>query len=120
MEFILTFNQPLDVYETNADPVKGKVPLEAWRLYMNAMGSAGILRGAKRLEARAGTSVKVREGRRQVQDGPYLETKELLGGFAIIDVSSLDEALQWAERSPSSAVGSTQVFPVIPIPTGGN
>ena len=56
----------------------------------------------------------IRDGKRQVQDGPYADTKELLGGYLIIDVPTLDDALLWAERSPSSLSGSTEVRPVLP------
>jgi len=80
------------------------------------MVGAGVLRGANRLEQFAGTAVRVRGGKRQVQDGPFAETKELLGGYALIDVASIDEALKWAERCPGSAVGVTMVWPVRPTP----
>ena len=113
MEFVLTFHQPAEIYETNADPVRGAAPMQAWRHYMEAMAAAGVMRGAHRLDAFGATSVRVRGGQRQVQDGPYAETKDLLGGYVVVDVSSLDEALKWAERSPSSAVGSTEVWPVM-------
>ena len=113
MEFVLTFQQPADVYETNADPIRGAAPMQAWRLYMGAMAAEGILRGGNRLDAREATTVRVRAGKRQVQDGPFAQTKDLLGGYAVIDVPSLDDALKWAERSPSSAVGSTEVWPVM-------
>jgi hypothetical protein len=56
-----------------------------------------------------------RDGARSIHDGPYADTKELLGGYLIIDVPSLDDALVWAERSPSSAVGSTEVRPVTKV-----
>ena len=113
MEFVLTFQQPAEVYETNADPVTGPPAMQAWKLYMEAMAAEGVLRGANRLDPFAVTTVRVRNGQRQVQDGPYADTKDLLGGSALIDVPSLDHALQWAARSPSSAAGSTGVWPVI-------
>ncbi len=113
MEFVLTFQQPAHVYETNADPVTGPPALQAWKLYMEAMAAEGVLRGANRLDAFSVTTVRMREGQRQVQDGPFADTKDLLGGYALIDVPSLDHALQWAARCPSSIEGSTSVFPVI-------
>lgn len=118
MEFVLTFRQPAEIHERQADPVQGPPSLAAWRQYMDAMGAAGVLRGGKRLDALSGTAVQVRDGRRQVQDGPYADSKDLLGGFVIIDVPSLDEALRWAERSPSSQVGRTDVFPVMAMGAG--
>ena len=117
MEFVLTYHQPAEVYEVNADPVRGVPGMQAWRLYMEAMAAAGILGDTKRLDAFNPTSVSVRNGKRQVQDGPFADTKELLGGYSVIDVESLDEAMKWAERCPSAAVGAVLVWPVIPMPT---
>jgi hypothetical protein len=56
----------------------------------------------------------VRNGKRQVQDGPYAETKELLGSFIIIDVPDLDAALEWAARCPVAAWGAVEVRPLWP------
>jgi hypothetical protein len=53
---------------------------------------------------------------RQIQDGPYAETREIAAGYIVIEVPSLDEALRWAERSPSSVTGSTEVRPVAQAP----
>lgn len=114
MEFVLTFNQPLAIYEINADPVTAPAGLQPWRLFMEAMKAEGVLRGGNRLNVFDATTVRVRDGQRQVQDGPYADTKDLLGGYVVIDVPSLDEALKWAARSPSSLYGSTGVMSVIP------
>jgi len=116
MEFVLTFHQPAEVFEVNDDPVRGVAPMQAWKLYMEAMVAAGVLRGANRLEQFSQTGVRVRNGKREVQDGPFADTKDLLGGYAVVDVESLDEALKWAERCPGSAVGATVVWPVRQMP----
>ena len=50
------------------------------------------------------TMVRLRDGKRQVQDGPYADTKEHLGGYFVIEVASQEEALEWAARSPASSV----------------
>lgn len=113
MDYMLIYRQPAEIYEMNRDPVQGPPNLALWQQYMQAMAEAGILKGGNRLEALAGTSVRVREGRRQVQDGPYADSKDLLGGYVIIDVPSLDEALRWAERSPSASTGATDVYPLM-------
>ena len=116
MEFVLTYNMPAEVYERNARPENVEAAMAPWKLFYDAMAAEGVLRGGNRLDALAGTSVRQRGGKRQVQDGPFAESKELLGGFALIEVPSLDHALRWAERAPSSLTGTTQVYPVIPIP----
>jgi hypothetical protein len=114
MEFVLNFKQPLSTMERDADPVTGPPALREWMQYMQAMSEAGIMRGGNRLgPPHMATTVQVRNGKRQVQDGPFADTKELLGGYVVIDVASLDEAMRWAERAPSSLDGSTEVWPVM-------
>jgi hypothetical protein len=60
----------------------------------------------------AATTVRVREGRGQVHDGPYADTKEQLGGFIILELPSLDEALSWASRCPTAGTGAVEIRPV--------
>lgn len=58
------------------------------------------------------TSVRVREGKRLLTDGPFAETREHLGGYMLIDVANLDEAIAFADRSPLARVGTIEVRPV--------
>lgn len=113
MEFVLTFNQSAAVYETNADPVTGPPALMAWKAYMDEAVAAGVMRGGNRLAPFSTTTVRLRDGRRQVQDGPFADSKELLGGYIVIDVPTLDDAIAWASKSPSSLHGSTEVRAVM-------
>ncbi len=62
------------------------------------------------------TSVRVREGKRVVTDGPFAETREQLGGFFMIDASDLDEAIAIAERLPMASRGTIEVRPVVDLP----
>jgi hypothetical protein len=62
------------------------------------------------------TSVRVREGKRLVTDGPFAETREQLGGFYIIDVKDLDEAISVAARVPPACKGTVEIRPVMEIP----
>src|SRR5262245_6433228 len=61
------------------------------------------------------TSVRVREGKRLVTDGPFAETREQLGGFYIVDAADLDEAISIAERIPPARVGTIEIRPVLEI-----
>jgi hypothetical protein len=54
----------------------------------------------------------LKDGQRRVQDGPFAESKEQLGGFMILDLPSIDEALEWAARCPAAATGAVEVRPV--------
>ena len=61
------------------------------------------------------TSVRLREGKRLVTDGPFAETREQLGGFYLIDAEDLDEAIDIAERIPVAKVGTIEIRPVLEI-----
>ena len=66
------------------------------------------------------TTVRVREGNRDVTDGPFAETKEQLGGFYVLDVKDLDEAIEWAAKIPGSQFGSVEIRPVLVYDEAGN
>ena len=63
----------------------------------------------------AATTVRVRDGEALVTDGPFAETKEQLGGYYLIDVDDVDEAIELAAKIPSARLGSIEVRPVMPI-----
>ncbi len=87
--------------------------LGAYRAYMEAMTKAGVLRSSNGLRpTSAATTVRVANGKTQVLDGPYADSKEQLGGFHIIDVADLDAAIAWAARSPTALHGVVEVRPV--------
>ena len=87
--------------------------LGAYRAYMEAMAKAGVLKDSKGLQpTSAATTVRVANGKTQVLDGPYADSKEQLGGFHIIDVADLDAALSWAARCPTAIHGVVEVRPV--------
>ena len=62
------------------------------------------------------TSVRVRDGKRLVTDGPFAETREQLGGYFIVDVENLDEAIAIAGRLPSARLGTIEIRPILEIP----
>jgi hypothetical protein len=66
------------------------------------------------------TTVRVRDGERNVTDGPFAETKEQLGGFYVLDVKDLDEAIEWAAKIPGSQFGSVEIRPVMVFDEAGN
>jgi hypothetical protein len=87
----------------------------AWRAYFKAVVEAGIYAGSNPLDApETGTTVRQRDGRRHVQDGPYASSKEQLGGFVLLELPSLDAALEWAARCPAASYGVVEVRPVAP------
>src|ERR1700742_631528 len=87
--------------------------LGAWRAYYKALVEANVYVGADALEvAETATTVRLREGKRRVQDGPCADTKEQLGGFIILELPSLDAALEWAARCPTAKSGAVEIRPV--------
>ncbi len=86
--------------------------IAAWRAYYKALVAAGVYVGGEPLQdVGTATTVRVKEGRPQVQDGPFAEAKEQLGGFILLDLPSLDAALEWAARCPAAATGAIEVRP---------
>ncbi len=109
MKYILLVHVPKDAYDAPPDPAE----VAAGRAYGAALHAAGVFVAGAGLESPANsTTVSVRDGKRQVQDGPYAETKEFLAGFVIIDVPNLDAALEWAARNPSAAQRPVEVRPL--------
>ena len=91
--------------------------LGAWRGYYKALVEAGVYVSGDALEVpETGTTVRLKEGKRIVQDGPYADTKEQLGGFFIVDVPDLDAAIAWAARCPAASHGTVEVRPIGEVP----
>jgi len=88
----------------------------AYRKYTEDLQKAGVMRGGSELKpTTTATTVRVRNGKRQVTDGPFSETKEQLGGYYLIDVPNLEAALDWAAKVPSAQDGSIEVRPLAPM-----
>ena len=78
--------------------------------YVGALRDAGVFVAAEQLtHTDTATSVRIRGEDRLLTDGPFLETKEHLLGFVLIDVPDLDAALEWAARMPAAAIGTVEV-----------
>ena len=95
-----------------------------WFEYTEGLRSAGVHIAGDALQGReTATTVRVRDGETQITDGPFAETKELLGGYYLIDVPDLDAALEHAARIPSVGRGSVEIRPVMDLsmqaPTDG-
>jgi hypothetical protein len=94
-------------------PEEQKQGLAAYESYMGALAKAGVCKASNRLQpTSAATTVRVTDGKTQVLNGPYIETKEQLGGYFLIDVPDLDAALSWAARCPASSHGVVEVRPI--------
>ena len=84
--------------------------MAAYMAYTQALTAAGVLKGSNRLrDTTTATTVKAVDGKTQVLDGPYADTKEQLGGYYLIEVPDLDAALSWAGRCPAVGHGAVEV-----------
>jgi hypothetical protein len=114
MQFALLIYESPEAFATRnkeeIDPYIG-----AWQAYYKALVEAGVYVGGDPLKVpETGTTVRLKEGKRRVQDGPFADAKEQLGGFIILELPSLDAALEWAARCPAASAGAVEVRPLAP------
>jgi len=94
-------------------PEQQQEGVAAYMAYSEALTKAGVLKGSKRLQpSSAATTVRVADGKPQVLDGPYADSKEQVGGYFLLDVPDLDAALSWAARCPATGHGVVEVRPI--------
>ena len=85
----------------------------AYKAYTEALQKSGALKGSNRLQPTStATTVRNENGKAQVLDGPYADSKEQLGGYYLIEAPDLDAAIAWANRCPGAGHGTIEVRPV--------
>jgi hypothetical protein len=110
-QYILLIYAPT---EGGPSPEEMEAEMGRWWEYTQALRDAGVMLAGEALQgSETATTVRVRDGQRLTSDGPFAETKEVLGGYYVIDVPDLDAALEWAEKIPSVGYGSVEVRPVM-------
>jgi hypothetical protein len=89
--------------------------------YTEALKKAGVYVGSNRLQPIAtATTVRVTDGKSQVLDGPYTDSKEQLAGYILIDAPDIDAALSWAARCPGASHGTVEVRPIWAMPAAAS
>jgi hypothetical protein len=117
---LLIYSAPEASAKASTEASGGTGPAEhdapnAWMAYTRALKDAGALLALERLQGvETATAMRLRGGERLLTDGPFVETKEHLLGFYLIDVPDLDTALDWAARMPHVRHGAVEVRPVMP------
>lgn len=113
---ILVYETPAEL-EARTDPERSEAYWAAYQAYSDALVEAGIARGGAGLQPPDdATTIRIRGTERVIQDGPFADTKERLGGLFLIEVDNLDVALAWGARCPSAATGSVEVRPTFTRP----
>lgn len=116
---LLLTNSPEDVasWDGLTDEEKSRLreaAIPAWGELFAWVGQKGLeLDGLELQEPQSGKLVRVRDGELLVTDGPYAETKELVGGLFVVDLPSLDDAIELAQRIPVAKTGSVEIRPVV-------
>jgi hypothetical protein len=88
--------------------------MEAYDAFWKHVSERGALKAGEALHpVSTATTVRVRDGQTVTTDGPFAETKEILGGFYVVDVADLDEALGYAAMIPGAKTGSVEVRPIV-------
>ena len=87
--------------------------IEAWTDYMREANAAGVLlsNGGVVPDGSA-TTLRIRDGKTLITDGPFAETHEQLGGYSLLECENLDEAIRWAEKIPTAKYGSIEIRPL--------
>lgn len=102
-------------YAARTDPAQAETYRASWASYVAALGESGAMTAAAGLQhPDTATTLRTRGGSTSVQDGPFADAKEHLGGIFLIDVPDLDTAMEWAARCPAAANGSVEVRPILP------
>src|SRR5215813_9767485 len=90
--------------------------LQEYLAFNKEVQAQGIELTANRLQpSRTATTVRIRDGRLVIGDGPYAETKEQLGGYYILNCKDLDEAIEYAKKIPAVRTGAVEVRPIMEI-----
>ncbi len=115
MQYMLILNETENDFEQRTDPGQTEAYWGGWNSFIGAMAQAGVIVKGDGLQGpHAATTLRLRDGKRHVQDGPFADSKEQFGGYFVIDVPDLDTALDWAARAPCALTGSVEVRPVLP------
>ncbi len=109
---IAVYESEADFNARTANNEASKAYWNSYQAYTRALEEAGVLIGGAGLQdPRTATTLRLKEGKRMVQDGPFADTREQLGGFYNIEVPDLDAALEWAARCPAASGAGVEVRP---------
>lgn len=122
MKYMLIFHESPEAFASrhHEDEARSGAYWEGWGAFHKALEDAGVYTGvgAALQGPASATTVKIRDGQTQIQDGPFADSKEQFGGYMTIDVLNLDEALKWAARCPAASDGVVEVSPLLEMEKG--
>ena len=113
MRYMLLIHDDEQLWGKMTDAERGAMFGEYGQFTAAIQASGHFQAGAQLQPSSTSTTVRVRDGKRMVTDGPFAETREQLAGYYMIDAKDLDEALAIAARIPSAKIGTIEVRPVV-------
>lgn len=113
MKYMLLIHDDEQGWAKLSDAERQKIYAEYGQFGQSVKASGNYLAGAQLQPTTTATSVRVRDGKRLVTDGPFAETREQLGGYYLVEAKNLDEAIGIAARIPSASFGTIEVRPVV-------
>lgn len=117
MQYLLMIYSEEDGWNKMTDSERQQ-GVAAYQAYTESLRKADVLLGSNRLQnTNTATTVRLVDGKAQVLDGPFSDSKEQLAGYYLIDVPDLDAAIAWASRCPGAAHGLMEVRPIWPMAT---
>jgi hypothetical protein len=120
VQYLLLIYGDQNGWESMSEEERGQV-FQAYGTFTQELEDSGSMVGGNALQPTdTATTVRVRNDETLTTDGPFAETKEQLGGYYLVDVNSIDEALEWASKIPGARHGSVEVRPVMVFEEGGS
>ena len=113
MQYMLLIYNPPGDWEALPAEQRHAISNEYFTFTNELQESGKMVAGDALQHISTATSIRVRDGEALTTDGPFAETKEVLGGYYLIDVDTLDEALEWGAKVPGAKYGTIEVRPVV-------
>lgn len=118
MKYLLLLADSPDAGAEEGTP-EAAAEMSEWFAYDAMLQEAGVLAGGEALmPVETATTVRVRDGKTVVTDGPFAETKEVIGGYYVLEVNDLDAAIEYAAQAPNAKNGSIELRPVVEFDEG--
>jgi hypothetical protein len=114
MKYLLLIHDEEKAWDAMSENDQKAIYAEYGKFGESIKASGNYVTGAQLQPTSTATSVRIRDGKRLVTDGPFAETREQLGGFYLVEAKDLDEAVSMAARIPSARMGTIEVRPLVP------
>jgi hypothetical protein len=115
MKYMLLICLDEKTWEGVPEAEKQKIYLNFRELRAALQAKGQFLDGSQLQPSRSATTMRVRDGKRLVTDGPFAETREQLAGYFLVEAKNLDEAIDIAARIPSAGTGTIEIRPLVPV-----